>query len=108
MESVKDKRSILSYLILSLEDKEKKRNNRHEGWLHQRVWRARPPDLADLSCTWTTASPRSSVRCADRRRAGFELPGRAAPAVELCCRCFAAGRVARARLLSVSSLVVAS
>jgi hypothetical protein len=27
-------------------------HNQHEGWLHQRVWRARPPDLADLSCTW--------------------------------------------------------
>ena len=81
-------------------------HNQHEGWLHQRVWRARPPDLADLSCTWTTASPRSSVRCADRRRAGFELPGRAAPAVELCCRCFGlllAGWRARGSCLLVAS-----
>ena len=23
-------------------------HNQHEGWLHQRVWRAQPPDLARL------------------------------------------------------------
>ena len=43
-------------------------HNQHEGWLHQRVWRAQPPDLADFSCTWRTASSRSSVWCVDRRR----------------------------------------
>jgi hypothetical protein len=52
-----------------------------------------------------TASSRSSVRCADRRDAGFKLPRRAAPADEgaVCCRCCAAGRVARVRLLVVAS-----
>jgi len=78
-------------------------HNQHEGWLHQRVWRARPPDLADVSCTWRTASSRSSVRCADRRRrlraARTSGAGRRAVLPLLCC--WPSG----ARAAPVSSLV---
>jgi len=85
-------------------------HNQHEGWLHQRVWRAQPPDLADFSCTRRTASSRSSVLGVRIVDAGFELPRRAAPSDERCCCCCAAGQVARvrARAAPSSSLVVAS
>ena len=81
-------------------------HNQHEGWLHQRVWRAQPPDLADFGCTWRTAFSRSSVRCADRRRrlraAKTSGAGRRAVLLLLCCW------LSGARAAPGSSIVVAS
>ena len=73
-------------------------HNQHEGWLHQRVWRAQPPDLADFSCTRRTASSRSSVRCADRRRRlrAAKTSGAVRRAVLLLLCCWPSGARARA------------